>query len=86
MNDSHKFILLAIAFLLPVTAFLLNWGFYYLGKAFWKWYLPKLRRNSKLRYRIIELKKVDESLLYVETSITILFFVFVTLGLINLAF
>jgi hypothetical protein len=85
MTDSQKFILLAICFLIPVSVITINWILYFVGKYFWKWYLPKLRRNSKLRYRLIELyRDGNESFVYVETGIGIIFVVFLVIYLISI--
>jgi hypothetical protein len=80
MTDSQKFILLAICFLIPVSAFILNWILYFIGKYFWNWYTPKLRRNSKLRLRLIQ--NNDNSFVYVETGMGIVSIIFLIIFLV----
>jgi hypothetical protein len=84
MSVQTKFIIAAMAFLIPVFTILLQRVFYFVGKYVWVFLLPKLRRTSKLRYYFIEIKHTSggEYLVYVQTGIVILYMVFVLVFLV----
>ena len=67
-----QFNIIIVSFVVLITTFTftLNWIFLVLGKKFWNYYLPKLPRTSKLRFKIIEeIRNGQEEMLYVLTSI-----------------
>lgn len=76
MSQQTKFIIAAIAFLIPVGVYILQWVFYNVGKLFWNFLFPKLRRNSKLRYKFIEFnsRMGGNELAFTLTGIIILYF------------
>lgn len=85
MTSQTKFIIAAIAFLIPVGVYLLQWVFFMLGKIVFNFTFPKLKRSSKLRFYLIEFSHNSGGydLLYTLTGCATLYLIFVVISIIS---
>jgi len=83
MNYQTKFLIAALAFLIPVFTILFQSVLFYIGKFTWEhFFLKKLKRTSKIRIKIIEFKyRTDPDLIYVLTGVIVAWLFFAIIGL-----
>lgn len=81
--QAKLYIIVSIAFLLPVGVYIFQWVFFMLGKAIYSFVFPKFKRNSKLRYKIIEFSHncggYDLLYILIGTVVAFLFLILVSL-------
>lgn len=83
MSQQTKFIIAAVAFLIPVVVYVLQWVFFMLGKLVFNFVFPKLKRSSKLRYKLIEFIQSSggPDLVYILIGISVSYIIIVLISL-----